>query len=258
MTGTILGPIMGTMRRPLAVGLLFLACLTTACPFVTGGNEAGSAGAGASTFAGTTTSSDTSSATGTGGMTTATASSSSGLSTHSSSSTTSAASSSTTSATSSSTTSTSTSSSSTSTSSSSSSGTTGDPATCPGEAVSITKGTDVNLAGTTVGASDKFTTASGGMCQTNTYVGADLIYAVVPTTSGMLTATLITTYNNPLLHVRTACPGQTNSDVACSYGNSTGNQVVVKLAVNAGTTYYVAADSWGNTTGGFTLLLALN
>ncbi len=123
----------------------------------------------------------------------------------------------------------------------------------------------MTLTGDTTNATDKFTTANSGNCAANTYMGADLIYAVTPGADGTLTATLTTDYTDTLLHVRTACPGPPppmfgppTDDVACDYTNGKGQAAMITLSVTTGTTYYVAADSWGKTSGTFTLVLSLN
>jgi hypothetical protein len=112
--------------------------------------------------------------------------------------------------------------------------------------------------GSTVGDSDKFTgDANVGNCVQGNYPGPDAVYAVAPTASGMLTASLNTSYASPFIHVRTVCPGATSNEIACGYSNSPGTTSVT-FPVTSGQTYYVAADSWANMSGSFTLTLSLN
>ena len=200
----------------------------------TQGSSSGQGGAQASSSAATTS-----------GASSTTASSSSSTTASSSSSTTASSSSSTTASSSSST-----------TSSSSSSGT-ADPDTCPGEPVAVALGAPVTVMGNTSGATDKFTgDPMIGNCFSGAHPGPDLIYAVQPSAAGTLTVTLTTTYTDGLLHLRTSCPGSVADEVAC-HAQSTSGAQSVSLSVKPGTTYYVAADSYNNTSGAFTLTFKL-
>ena len=145
-------------------------------------------------------------------------------------------------------------------STSSSSGGSNNPALCPGEAVSLSKGTPVTISGNTTGATDKFTGGGAvGTCMQGTFPGPDLVYAVQPQTSGTLTATLNANYNDSLLHIRSACPGTAADELACNYLLAPKPPPLdVTLAVTSGQTYYVVADSFDNTSGPFTFVLALN
>ena len=116
--------------------------------------------------------------------------------------------------------------------------------------------------GNTSGASDKFNLANGmGNCMGGPYPGGpDLVYAVTPAQSGMLTAVLAPTYMNGWLHVATACPEQASGDIACGY-SPTGGNITITVAVTGGTAYYVVPDSYkgnGGNAGAFTLTLTLN
>jgi hypothetical protein len=150
-----------------------------------------------------------------------------------------------------------------------------DPAgACPGASVSIDMGQALPaIADDTTGHTDKFKGASGNYaascmncdCQgTGTYSGPDLIYAITPSASGTLSLTLDATYPAWQLHVRTTCDNNTTADeIACVWGQnpgfSAGNPDAMSLSVTAGTTYFVAADSWdGSSAGSFTLTVSLN
>jgi hypothetical protein len=125
--------------------------------------------------------------------------------------------------------------------------------------VSIAHGQTIPLQGTTANATDKFMGAAAkGNCGVGNFTGPDLIYAVTPTASGMLTASLDASYANSYVHVRTKCTGNMVSDeIACEYSTTPGTDTTT-FAVTSGTTYYVAADSWMNMSGTFTLTLSLN
>jgi len=111
--------------------------------------------------------------------------------------------------------------------------------------------------GNTSGATDKFTgDPMIGNCFSGAHPGPDLIYAVQPSAAGTLTVTLTTTYTDGLLHLRTSCPGSVADEVAC-HAQSTSGAQSVSLSVKPGTTYYVAADSYNNTSGAFTLTFKL-
>ncbi len=112
--------------------------------------------------------------------------------------------------------------------------------------------------GTTAGATDKFTgNATVGNCTAGTYPGPDLVYAVQPSMAGMLSVTLTATYADSLVHIRTSCPGDDAEEIACDSESSPGAPASVSLQVTGGTTYYVVADSYKNTSGPFTLTLSL-
>lgn len=89
-----------------------------------------------------------------------------------------------------------------------------------------------------------------------TWVGPDWVYAVTPEASGVLTLSLNTTCDDPILHVHLDCPGNKSNETACQYRTSAG-VVGSSITVLAGVTYYVAVDSWNNSSGSFTLNLSL-
>ena len=134
-----------------------------------------------------------------------------------------------------------------------------DPTTCPGTPISLVAGQMLTINDSTNNASDKFVgSPSIGNCnQSTTWPGSDLVYAVTPATSGMLTASLTAAYSNNVVHVRPSCPGASQDDLDCHYGLAGGVTDTIHVTVSAGVTYYVAADSWQNQSGSFKLTLQL-
>jgi len=133
------------------------------------------------------------------------------------------------------------------------------PEVCPGTAIHLAIGQTVTVTGTTVGSTDNFNgagTTGPGNCNNGSWDGPDLIYGVIPTANGTLTATLVSVYDNPLLHIRTQCPGGKQEQVDCAYLPDPGTVIATGAAI-VGTTYYVAADSYSNQSGDFTLTLSL-
>ncbi|MFO0617656.1 MAG: DUF4215 domain-containing protein [Polyangiaceae bacterium] len=97
--------------------------------------------------------------------------------------------------------------------------------------------------------------------------GPDRVYAVTPTASGYLTATLPRSFANfdSTLWVSTTCGGGTTQDLLCadSYDAQTNQALdggeIISLRVQAGTTYYVYVDSFGmNGAGNYSLDLDLS
>jgi hypothetical protein len=110
------------------------------------------------------------------------------------------------------------------------------------------------------GISDKFqaTGANVGNCNGSTYQGPDLVYAVTPTVSGMLTASLNGSYYHQVVRVHSACSGLASTELACQFAymnNATGPTNAIP--VTGGTVYYVIADSWSSGSGSFTLTITL-
>ncbi len=113
--------------------------------------------------------------------------------------------------------------------------------------------------GTTAGAMDKFVgsrSASVGNCGNDDYPGSDLVYSVTSDVAGMLTVDLVADYIESYVHARPACPSSKNQDIACYYRHSEGITTIT-FPVDANTSYYVAADSWNNRSGDFTMTLSL-
>ena len=131
------------------------------------------------------------------------------------------------------------------------------PDDCPGTPISLGPAPLV-IHDTTTGANDTSgQTSDLGTCFLGTWPGVDLIYAVTPTVSGQLQATLEATYNGHYLLARSECPGATE-DLACDAHQGSGSPDQISFAVTAGTLYYVRVDSYQSTAGGFTLTLTLN
>ena len=131
---------------------------------------------------------------------------------------------------------------------------------CPGEAKSVSPGTNLVITGDTTGASDKFMAGQGGVgnCMNPLNApGSDLVYAVTPTASGKLTAALDATYDHAVVRVTTKCPGAGSDEIACQYNTGAGTATTPQIDVTSGTTYYVVADSWMSKAGTFTLTLTL-
>lgn len=134
------------------------------------------------------------------------------------------------------------------------------PETCPGAAIHLNTGEMVTIKGTTTGIANKFAgtrTGAPGNCNGNGWAVADLVYAVTPNANGTLKASLTTTYDNPLLHVRTACANSSTADeISCQFSWQVGTIALPDLQVTAGATYYIAAGSTYSN-GAFTLNLTL-
>src|SRR5262249_42605607 len=121
---------------------------------------------------------------------------------------------------------------------------------CPGPTVQLTPA-GIVLTGDTTGASDDTgqTPCGGGS-------SGDLVYAIMPSPSGIMTAPLDGPFST-LLYARDACPGSDNDNLECS---DTHMPSIMTLSVTAGTPYYLFVDGFGGQTeeGPFTLTLELN
>jgi len=135
------------------------------------------------------------------------------------------------------------------------------PDGCPGTTIHLDPGQSVTINDTTTGAADDFqgsSSQSAGICIDNPNAnGPDLIYAVTPSADGTITATLFAAYNKSFVRVRTACPGTTADERACYYTSGSNGTTMITFGVTGGSTYYVAADSYGGSFGGFSLTLGL-
>jgi cysteine-rich repeat protein len=128
------------------------------------------------------------------------------------------------------------------------------PDDCPGTPIALAPGT-FTVTGTTVGANDSMQdSGDAGSCN-GSWPGVDLVYAVTPSVGGTLTVTLNSDYGVHYLHARTACPA--GPVVDCDFGVSADVDDTLGFAVAAGGTYFVVVDSWGGTSGSFTLTLQL-
>jgi hypothetical protein len=132
------------------------------------------------------------------------------------------------------------------------------PEVCPGTTIHLAIGQPITVTDTTTGASDKFVGSRSGIgnCGGSDYPGPDLIYAVIPAADGTMTAMLDATYMQSFVRVRPACPSSKSEEIACNYRTSEG-ATTISFPVTANTTYFVAADSWSDESGGFTLTLSL-
>ena len=123
--------------------------------------------------------------------------------------------------------------------------------TCPGDPLTLVDRGDgtraATIAGTTVGASNKF---SG--CGSASASAPDVVYAVTPDVDGLLTANVKGAFNT-IVYVQSSCTDSA-SRVACSYNaNATTDPYIldglgsapksVTAPVVANTTYYVFVDS---------------
>ncbi len=133
------------------------------------------------------------------------------------------------------------------------------PEVCPGTAIHLAKGMPVTVNGDTTGATDKLSQSPGGVagnCMMGNWYGPDWVYAVMPEMSGSLNIALNTVYDNPMIHVRTACGGTKMDEVGCQVSFDPG-ALSLMMPVSAGQTYFVAADAWNGKFGQFTMTLTL-
>ena len=135
------------------------------------------------------------------------------------------------------------------------------PEVCPGTAIHLAKGMPVTVNGDTTGATDKFVDYPGGLpgscgSMSKIWTGPDFVYAVEPQASGSMTLNLTSQYDNPVIHVRTDCNGGPATEISCERLYTPGF-VSLSMAVVAGTTYYVAADSSNGSFGTFSLTFTL-
>ncbi len=131
------------------------------------------------------------------------------------------------------------------------------PDTCPGTPVPMDAGVLVVTA-STVGADDTLRDTQGaGPCPDGTYFGPDLIYAVTPTVSGTLTVQLDADYPDHFLVLRTSCPSSASDVLDCDYDSDRHDVDEVETSVEAGETYFVVVDSYGESSGDFSLRIVL-
>jgi len=117
------------------------------------------------------------------------------------------------------------------------------PDACPGTTITLAPPALV-IVDTLAGKSGDLTPS----CGTN---GADVIYAVTPTVSGTLTATLSGDFDKSL-SIRARCGDGLTSEITCATGSS---DVARGIWVHAGVTYYVVVDGSPSK---FSLLLGLS
>ncbi len=123
---------------------------------------------------------------------------------------------------------------------------------CPGIPVLV----DANLGQTVGGTISMSTNAYGGTCGGN---GAELVYAVTPAVSGVLTLEMLGVSNDvdPVLYVRDAC--EAGSELGCVDKTFSGGSETLVLPVVGGQTYWVFADTYStSSTGDFLLAVDLS
>lgn len=104
--------------------------------------------------------------------------------------------------------------------------------TCPGAQVQLTP-TGLTINGTLAGKAQDLTPSCG--------VGvADVVYAVIPSVSGTLSATLLigSSGSNGLVSIRSTCADGLASELVCKPGNGS----TAQIWVDAGVTYWVVAS----------------
>jgi cysteine-rich repeat protein len=123
--------------------------------------------------------------------------------------------------------------------------------TCPGIPVALGPGSPAFFAGTTISTGADY---KGALSCENT-AGADVVYAVQPTTSGRMTARLLPQEgHDAALYVReTSCTS--GPQIACSDQEAEGGEEELSTEVTAGKTYSVFVD--GSTAGDYQLTLEL-
>jgi cysteine-rich repeat protein len=125
-----------------------------------------------------------------------------------------------------------------------------DPDPCPGTAITLTSA-GLTVTGDTTGASnDSGETPCGGSAS------GDLVYHITAAQAGTVVATLTGNFTTHL-YARSACPGNTASNLACS---QTHGPATISLQVMAGDSFYLIVDGYGGQPeeGMFTLTLDLN
>ena len=130
------------------------------------------------------------------------------------------------------------------------------PDDCPGTPITVGLAS-FTLTGDTTGANDTVTTSSGaGTCSAGNWFGPDHVYAVTAGASGAMDVILQATFGYHSLHARDSCPGA--ADIDCDYQTSAAANDSLVFDVVQGQVYYVFVDSWGSTSGGYTLTLDIN
>jgi len=125
-----------------------------------------------------------------------------------------------------------------------------DPDNCPGPAVPLPVGTFVIKGDTSNATNDTGALPCGGS------TSKDVVYAVTPAQSGMMTATVTANGFAALVYARTACPGTEGQNIACSMGAM---PATITFPVQGGQVVYVFVDGYGGgaQNGPFTLTLQL-
>ncbi len=126
----------------------------------------------------------------------------------------------------------------------------GDITDCPGQGI-LLKGTGnaerkVSFAGTTTGLPSSTLTAAS--CSSS---GPNAVYAITPDTDGALTATMVATFDNAALHIRSECDtNSSETQLDCRESTEPLEPLVLTVPVKAGLPYYIIADSSSSTYAG--------
>lgn len=118
---------------------------------------------------------------------------------------------------------------------------------CPGIPVSVTPALGQTVGGTIAMSTNSYQGSCGGN-------GADLVYAVTPMATGVLTLEMLGVANDvdPVLYVRDACDA--GNELGCVDKTFGGGSETLVLPVMAGQTYYVFADTYSSSSMGDFLL----
>jgi len=116
---------------------------------------------------------------------------------------------------------------------------------CPGQGIFLTGVGDaprkISLAGSTSVATSSTQTASG--C---TASGRNTVYAITPDVNGSIVASLVATYDDAVIHLRSECDNST-SQLTCFRANEPLETIEVVAPVEAGFPTYVIVDSYLST-----------
>jgi len=119
---------------------------------------------------------------------------------------------------------------------------------CPGIAVAITPASDVTLTGDTAVAVGSY--KGTGLCSTSAST-KDIVYGVTPTQNGMLTVTMIPTYDGQLYARSGTCT--TGQQIACSEAGGVGVSESITFAVVSSTKYSVFVDGKNGSAGTYSI-----
>ena len=118
-------------------------------------------------------------------------------------------------------------------------GATGNPNICPGADLVLT-GALTTVQGTLVGYTHNWD--GGGKCGPSG-AGNDVVYRVVPGSSGTLTAKVTPSgFSTSVYYSASTCTP--SSPVKCAYSLTIGQAVSLSFAVTAGTPYFIVVDSY--------------
>lgn len=125
-----------------------------------------------------------------------------------------------------------------------------DPDSCPGVGITLTTAGLTVMGDTTGATNDSGETPCGGS------QSGDFVYHITIATDGTFVATLDGNFETHL-YARSACPGNTASNLECS---QTHGPATISRDVQAGDSFYLIVDGFGGQAeeGTFTLTLELN